>query len=1284
MKRNIIIFLITLVASAKLLANPVDMETARTVATNFLKTVSVNEIKPLEDMSATLPFSEFYLFSNGDGFVIVSGDDCVRPILAYSLSNQFKTDMMPINIRLWLQGYEDQIKHYKRLSQNPNASSTLRSSDDISNIVAEEWQKLLSGRAATGSSKSVVGPLLQTTWNQSPYYNNQCPYDSDAGENAVTGCTATATAQVMKYWNHPTTGYGSHSYGHYQFGTLSANFGNTTYNWSSMPNALSSTSTTAQVNAVATLMFHIGVAVEMGYGVSSSGAATVSYGSITRASAENALKTYFKYSPLLHSVHSEDYSDQQWAALLQNELNNNRPVIYTGYDTSAGHAFVCDGYNTSTGQFHFNWGWGGWCDGFYTIGQLNPASGGTGGNSSYTFNLNNSAIIGIQPNNNWNSSSIVTVTSSNTSYGTVSGGGNKPFGDTVSLLATANSGYRFEQWSDGYKYNPRQFIANGGNVTMTALFTPIAGDTITYCPGTHRVSSFGTGDNSSDAYWGIMIPAVSLTAGHDLKKVQVYITEAGSYDLTIYSGNTSNSVYTTTFTASTNDEETWKTLTLPTAVSVDGTQPLWIAFHNIGVAYPASLTYCSGNNDGLLWGSSLNSIGNSWKYTFMIRGIFQGSSTPQTMGDTLSYCADSSYSTNIGAGGNLYWGISFSPAQLAGHNSLESVLLYIVESGQYTLNIYSGTATAPTTLLRSQTYTLSNTNAYNVCSLSTPLAISQNNYLWVTFHNNTIDYPAAACNYVGDPNSDWVSTNGTSWSALHDISTLQYSWLIKCVTSQNTAAADIAIDGPTELRTGESYTFSATITGSGYSVSWNLQGVSNNTAVGTTVSAIWNNAGTYDIIATATNGNLVIKDTLTVTVTDCSAITTFPYSMGFEANEPSICWDIWTDNSDSYAWMQYNWSGGGTVAHNGSASLGSIIDNASYYNWLASPQITLPNVESATISWYDLIYAESGSGQVYQIMISTNGTTWTPLQTISYNSEEDWTQRSVSLTAYAGQSFRIAFRHTSPNDYTYVMVDDINISVTGVSLAPVTFSCTGDGNGSIRNESNQQNELCGTTQEMPSGSTLTLLFLPSAGSYLSHLYINGTDRINETSSYNSYMLQWSGTITTTTTVNAVFDLKQFEVTATSNDPSLGHVTGSGTYTYGSTATLTAVPTGSNSTFSHWSDNSTENPYSFTVTSDRSLVAYFETTESIDPSGDIDISVYPNPATSMVTISLNGINGEMTMILVDASGRTVLSRNLACDNHCHATVDVSGLSKGIYFVRLTDNNGSNTIRRLVVK
>lgn len=337
------------------------------------------------NLTAQTSFTEFYIWSNENGFVIVAGDDCVVPILGYSLHNTFKAQM-PEQIADFLSNLNQEIAFYKR--------QEAAEYDALSSV----WSSLIEG-SYTPQSATSVSPMLTTTWDQDPYYNNLCPVSN--GERTVTGCVATATAQIMKYWNWPTYGNGTHSYAHSSLGTLSADFGSTTYQWSQMPTALTSSSSASQLTAIATLMYHVGVSIDMDYDVTAnggSGAYTHNYGgNTTYPCPENALINYFNYKNTIHSIQKSDVTDASWTNTIKAELDAGRPLLHSGRDTSGGHSFVCDGYDNNN-LFHINWGWGGWCDGYYALNSLNPQSGGTGGNSSYTFNLNRGIVVGIEPN----------------------------------------------------------------------------------------------------------------------------------------------------------------------------------------------------------------------------------------------------------------------------------------------------------------------------------------------------------------------------------------------------------------------------------------------------------------------------------------------------------------------------------------------------------------------------------------------------------------------------------------------------------------------------------------------------------------------------------------------------------------------------------------------------------------------------------------------------------------------------------------------------------------------
>lgn len=628
-----------------LVAAPVSPERARQTAIRFVECYGRDTFKgPLPDVvdvTAQMPFSHFYTFTIGDAaFVMISSDDRVVPVLAYSFTHGVRYDSIPAHVAAWLNGYDEEIAF---LCADDSATP---------DAVATQWKQIASGRPLTAKYRSSVAALLSTTWDQDPYYNMLCPGSGSGSDRAVTGCVATAVAQVMKYWNHPATGRGSHTYTDATYGSLSADFGNTTYDWNNMPNAISSASTSTQINAVATLMYHIGVAIEMEYGTANnggSGAAMQNYGDINYPSAQMALVNYFRYQPTLYCAHKDDYNDAQWTELLRNELDQSRPIIYEGYDAEGGHCFVCDGYNT-TGKFHFNWGWGGYYDGYYTMGALNLGGGGTGTTSSYTFNVYNNALLAVQPNNATSSTTTVNASANYSSYGSVSGTGNYvTFSDTVHLTANANTGYKFVRWSDGDPSNPRSFLAAGGTYSLVAEMTPIAGDTITYSTRSME-SRLSTGSTTN---WGIRIPNTSLQSGTQLTKVRLYVPSSGSYTLNVYLGTTNSATVTQTFSVSSSNTRSWYDVTLNSPLSIDGSQHLWVTFSS-SASYPAAYSTYSGNADGILintGGSWVSYANYGLQASWMIDAVFTDAS--QVVNYTINTVSNNS-SWGYVTGGGTY------------------------------------------------------------------------------------------------------------------------------------------------------------------------------------------------------------------------------------------------------------------------------------------------------------------------------------------------------------------------------------------------------------------------------------------------------------------------------------------------------------------------------------------------------------------------------------------------------------------------------------------------------
>ena len=617
--KKIFLTFCALLATATLFAKPVDATTARRVAENFMRLHGMANPAMLEDISGKTPYTAFYVFAAKEGgFVLVSGDDCVVPVLGYSADDLFDWRDIPAHVDEWLRGYEEEIERVKASTDNAAAEGGL---------VAQLWDDLGIGVAPEPLLTASVDPLLTTTWNQSPYYNNLCPLYTANNSRSVTGCVATATAQVMKYHNHPATGYGSYTYNSettengvtYTFNNLSANFGATTYQWNDMPNALTGSSSNTEVNAVATLIYHVGVAAGMKYSPVASGTHNYNYNGSIQPSSQTALMAYFKYRPDMAVLARADYSDEEFSAMLRNEIDQQRPILYSGSNIEAGHSFVLDGYDNSN-RFHINWGWGGSHNGYFAMGSINPGIGGIGGNSSGTYNQENIALTGIRPNTNWSTAGGTTVTTSTVGTGQVEGAGGYAFGDTMVVRARATAGYRFDRWSDGTKFNPRQMIATGGNYSFTALFVPIDDDTVFYCPGNKRISSYGV-VGSDTTVWGIHIPAADLTQGMGMTGVQLYISYSGTYHYDIYTGaNHGTLALSGSAIFGSNDVGGWQTIALPSMLTT--TEDIWILLTS-DASYPASYSYYGGRNEGAVWGRGFSETGTAWNISFMVKGLFQ-------------------------------------------------------------------------------------------------------------------------------------------------------------------------------------------------------------------------------------------------------------------------------------------------------------------------------------------------------------------------------------------------------------------------------------------------------------------------------------------------------------------------------------------------------------------------------------------------------------------------------------------------------------------------------------
>lgn len=377
--KKLLTLLLAFFCVAGIWAEDVTEEQALEQALQFLTNTPATPGSPRHTSSGTPQLvaakkvSGLHVFNvkNNGGFVIVSNDDRTRPILGYSDRGNVNPSEMPDNMKAWLQGYADEIAWLQK--QNTKVARPKKARNKVGS-----------------HNTTAITPMLTSQWYQDAPYNNLCP-TLYGNTKCATGCVATAMAQVMYYHKWPESntktipGYTTYTQG-FNLSSLSP----VTFQWNNMIDNYNGNYTTAQGNAVATLMKYCGYSVQMDYS-DASGAYT--------EDIPYALKTYFDYNATTKFISRSSYSYAKWTDLIYHELSEGRPVIYGGLSTGGGHEFVCDGYKyqNNTDFFHINWGWGGMSDNYFVLSALDPDQQGIGGSSSTDgFHYGQDAVIGIQ------------------------------------------------------------------------------------------------------------------------------------------------------------------------------------------------------------------------------------------------------------------------------------------------------------------------------------------------------------------------------------------------------------------------------------------------------------------------------------------------------------------------------------------------------------------------------------------------------------------------------------------------------------------------------------------------------------------------------------------------------------------------------------------------------------------------------------------------------------------------------------------------------------------------
>ena len=360
---GLLTFLVT-----NIFADGISVEEARQIAKNYyFEKSGIVQNKIIFEEEQTV-FSKntaiYYIFNleEGKGFVLIAANDVISPIIGYSLENTFKIKEQPDNVTYFFQEYTDKTQY--KIENNISSTIEIKNAWIKYNISYSEF-------TFTKNGNKEVSPLVNhIEWNQTDGWNDYCP-ENATGEQAVTGCVATAMGILMKYHEFPASSNGSYTYTPEGYSEQTVDYGNSNYSWSSMSN----TSPTSQS---AELVYNAGVSVQMQYGTDGSSSYSID--------VVDALWYYFLYQFPEYNKR-EDYTDTEWFAILKADLDASKPIFYSGNKTSGGgHAFLCDGYDNSD-LFHFNFGWGGYNNGYYSI------------NDPQGYSDKQVCIVGIEPDN---------------------------------------------------------------------------------------------------------------------------------------------------------------------------------------------------------------------------------------------------------------------------------------------------------------------------------------------------------------------------------------------------------------------------------------------------------------------------------------------------------------------------------------------------------------------------------------------------------------------------------------------------------------------------------------------------------------------------------------------------------------------------------------------------------------------------------------------------------------------------------------------------------------------
>jgi len=527
-----------------LMAGPVDQQKAQKLGAKFLSTTILNQKNnniqlDLVSVAADRDATDYYVFNvkGGEGFVVIAGDDRAKPILAYSTTGTYDPQDVSEGFAFTLKGFQEEIQYMRE----HNIAAT-------PDIVAE-WKRVSETGSLnrSGQTRAVVDMLCQTLWNQNFPWNSQCPEDTTgSGGHVYAGCVATAMGQVMKFWEWPAQGTGSHTYNPQGYAQQTANFGETEYHFELMPNVLDSTSTEDDYYYIAQFLHHCGIAVDMQYSGNGSG----SYSEMV----PDALRNYFRYTCDEHITNYGDwwpgmgYTNEEWAQMLKDGgLDEGLPLYYSGSDDmgQGGHAYVVDGYDEND-YFHYNWGWSGRDNAWCPIGAANTTRynfntmvGFTGhiipDNDTYYSRPDSVANMAVLENADFNGVSLTwtnpTLDLNGNELTDITSVTIRRNGEVIAELTEAQVGANMDYEDNGLQpglYEYAIYVTNAAGISRTTYRTILVGEKCNIVFQMH--------DAGGDGWKGA---AISVADENGNRIAVVTMTEGSSLavDLPLLSGN---------------------------------------------------------------------------------------------------------------------------------------------------------------------------------------------------------------------------------------------------------------------------------------------------------------------------------------------------------------------------------------------------------------------------------------------------------------------------------------------------------------------------------------------------------------------------------------------------------------------------------------------------------------------------------------------------------------------------------------------------------------------------